>query len=227
MQTTKITKKADPEIQKQVLQELKWDPRVDETEVGVQVKNGVVTLNGKIDSFGKKHAASQAAHRVAGVLDVANDLEVVVPGRDHRSDTDIARAVRSALQWNVFVPDENITSTVSNGWVTLQGSVDSWHHKDAAARAIRDLSGVSGVTNQINVQVPKVDPGLVRKSIEETLTRQAEREADRIQVRVENGIVHLAGTVRSWAERNAVERASRYTTGVTRVDDQLKVDSYA
>lgn len=227
MQTTKITKKADPQIQKQVLQELKWDPRVDETEVGVQVKNGVVTLSGKIDSFGKKHAASQAAHRVAGVLDVANDLEVVVPGLDHRSDSDIARAVRSALQWNVFVPDENITSTVSNGWVTLQGNVDSWHDKDAAGRAIRDLSGVSGVTNQINVQVPKVDPGLVRKSIEETLTRQAEREADRIQVRVENGIVHLTGTVRSWAERNAVDRASRYTTGVTRVDDELKVDSYA
>jgi len=221
------SKKTDAEIQKQVLEELRWDPRVDASEVGVQVKNGVVTLTGQIDSFGKMQAASRATHRVAGVLDVANDLKVVVPGGDRRSDTDIAQAVRSALRWDVFVPDASITSTVSNGWVTLEGDVPSWHEKEAAARAVRDLSGVHGVTNQISVRAPKVDPERIRKSIEDALARQAEREAGHIRVRVENGVITLSGTVRSWSERNAVERAAAYTTGVGRVQDELIVDGTA
>jgi osmotically-inducible protein OsmY len=227
MQATKVPKKSDAEIQKQVLQELKWDPRVDETEVGVQVADGVVTLSGKISSYGKRLAAAKAAHRVIGVLDVANDLEVVVPGRDHRSDTDIAQAVRNALHWNVFVPSERITSTVSNGWVTLEGEVPAWHDKDAAARAVRDLSGVRGVTNQLRVLAPKVDSLRIRDSIEEALERQAEREAGRIQIRVDEGVVTLSGKVRSWAERNAVERAATFSKGVVRVEDRLTVDKYS
>jgi len=227
METTQVRKKSDREIQTQVLQELKFDPRVDETEVGVQVKDGVVTLSGRIDSFGKKQAASQAAHHVGGVLDVANDLEVVVPGRDFRSDTDIAQAVREALRWNVFVPEASITSTVSNGWVNLEGQVQSRHEKDAAARAVRDLYGVRGVSNQVVVRAGKVDADRICESIEEALSRQAEREAGRIQVRVKDGLVTLSGSVRSWSERNAVERAAAYTKGVVRVQDELVVDRYS
>jgi osmotically-inducible protein OsmY len=162
------------------------------------------------------------------VLDVANDLEVVVPGRDHLSDTDIAQAVRNALRWNVFVPEESITSTVSRGWVTLEGDVQSWHEKEAAARAVRDLAGVHGVANQINVRAPKIDPPRIRESIEGALSRQAEEEADRITVRVmADGVVILSGTVRSWSERNAVERAASYTKGVVRVQDELTINSYS
>lgn len=119
------TKKSDSQIQQDVLQELRWDPRVDAAEVGVQVKDGVVTLTGEIGSLAKRLAAREAAHRVAGVLDVADDLVVKLPGAMRRTDDELARTVRQALEWDAFVPDRRIRSTVSNGWVTLQGDVDS------------------------------------------------------------------------------------------------------
>jgi osmotically-inducible protein OsmY len=112
-----------------VLDELKWDSRVDETEVGVQVKDGVVTLNGMVTSYAKRWAAAEAAHRVIGVLDVANDLKVNVAGGTSRTDTEIAQAVRQTLEWDVFVPDDRIRSTVSDGWVTLEGTVESWSRR--------------------------------------------------------------------------------------------------
>ena len=225
MQVGTVTK-TDAELQKMVLQELKWDPRVDETEVGVQVKKGVVTLTGRIPSWGKKQAASQAAHRVAGVLDVANDLEVEIPGENRPSDTEIAQAVRDALRWNVYV-DERVTSTVSQGWVALQGRVDSWFQREAADRAVRDLAGVRGVTNQITVRAPAVDAKRIRAEVEGALARQAEREAKRVQIDVESGVVTLSGTVRSWAEKRAVERAAGFSPGVVRVENGLTIDSFA
>jgi osmotically-inducible protein OsmY len=125
MLQAKAVKKTDAEIQQDVIRELKWDPRVEETEVGVEVDNGIVTLTGTVSSWAKRLAAKEAAHRVFGVLDVANDVTVKVPGSLTRTDTDLAQAVRHALKWDVMVPDERITSTVSNGWVTLEGTVDS------------------------------------------------------------------------------------------------------
>src|SRR5690242_16211778 len=113
----------DPEIQQAVIRELRWDTRVDETDVGVEVDNGVVTLTGTVDTYQKRMAAQQAAHRVSGVLDVANDIRVHIPGTGARTDTEIAQAVRGALEWHTDVPHEHIRSTVMDGQVTLEGHV--------------------------------------------------------------------------------------------------------
>lgn len=219
--------KSDREIQQDVLKEFRWDPRVDPTEVGVQVDRGVVTLTGIISSYAKKIAAKEAAHRVAGVLDVVNDLEVVPPTSFTRTDQDIARAVRHALEWDVLVPDAHIHSTVSKGWVTLEGAVERWSHRYDAERAVERLTGVKGVNNQITVRTTvKIDPESVRKSIEDALDRQAHREASRIGVHVKDGVVTLSGSVHSWAEKNAVHNVVGFAPGVRTVDDRLTIDAY-
>lgn len=151
MLLTGAMKKTDAEIQKDVLAELEWDTRIRETDVGVAVDRGIVTLSGKVDSQAKRMAAQEAAHRVAGVLDVANDLEVQLPGDGPRSDTDIARAVRDSLEWDVLVPDARIRSTVCNGEVTLEGDVDLDKQRADAERAIRTLLGVTRVINRLQV----------------------------------------------------------------------------
>jgi osmotically-inducible protein OsmY len=215
--------KSDPQIQQDVLRELKWDPRVEETEVGVEVDRGVVTLTGTVSGWAKKVAAEEAAHRVYGVLDVANDIVVKTPGGMPLTDTEIAQAVRRALEWDVFVPEERITSTVSNGWVTLAGTVDLWSDRESAERAIRNLQGVRGVTNTMTVTPSKVSSLDVRTAIEEALERRAEREAKKIQVYVTEGTVRLTGTVQSWQEKEAVASAARFTPGVRSVDNQLRI----
>lgn len=222
------TTKTDAQIQQQVLKELAWDPRVEETEVGVSVQHGVVTLSGTVTSWAKRMAAQEAAHRVGGVLDVANDIIVKIPGGLGRSDTEIAHAVRNALEWDVFVPDKHIQSTVSNGWVTLTGAVETVSEREDAARAVRNLTGVHGVVNQITVRHPKVAPERIRAAIEEALERRAEREARRIDVSVgPDGEVTLTGRVRSWAEREAVVASARYLRGVPAVTDRLRIDPAA
>jgi osmotically-inducible protein OsmY len=216
-------RKSDSQIQQDVLRELKWDPRVEETEVGIEVENGVVTLTGNVSSWAKKFAAQEAAHRVYGVLDVANDIAVKAPGTLPVTDTDIAQAVRRTLEWDVFVPHEQITSTVSNGWVTLAGNVELWNDREAADRAIRNLQGVRGVTNTITVTPPKASSLEVRRAIEGALERRAEREAKKIHVEVSDGTVTLTGTVQSWQEKEAVASAARFTPGVQSVDNQLRI----
>ena len=219
--------KADSEIQQAVLSELRWDTRVKETDVGVEVDAGVVTLTGTVSSWAKRMAAQEAAHRVSGVLDVANDIQVKVPGSAGRTDTEIASAVRHAFEWDVFVPEARIRTTVSDGWVTFEGDVDYWSQRDAAEKVVRNLTGVRGVSNKIEIKPPKVIPYDVRQSIEEALERRAEREARRISVAVSDGRVTLSGVVRSWAEREAVIGAARGTPGVRSVDDHLRIEPYA
>lgn len=220
-------KRTDSEIQQAVLRELKWDTRVEETEVGVEVSSGVVTLTGTVSSWAKRTAAEEAAHRVIGVLDVANDIQVKIPGSAGRTDTDIARSVRHALEWDVFVPEQRIRSTVSDGWVTLEGDVDFWSQREDAERAICNLSGVRGVSNKIEIKPALVDPDEVRTSIEDALERQAEREASRIDLKVQDGQVIVSGIVRSWAEKNAVIGAAKGTPGVRSIDDRLQIRPYA
>lgn len=219
--------KTDSQIQQDVLDELAWDTRVSETDVGVEVDDGVVTLTGTVDSWGKRMAAQDAAHRVTGVLDVANDIEVRGPGSVGWSDTDIAHAVRRVLEWNDFVPDESIKTTVSKGRVTLEGEVQTWAEREDAEQAVRNLSGVSGVTNKIAIKPLPVSADDVRVAIEDALERQAEREADRIRLEVRDGHVTLNGTVHSWAERRAVVGAARGTRGVRSVETNLRVEPYA
>ena len=221
---TAATVKSDAQIHHDVLDELKWDSRVDETEVGVQVADGVVTLTGTVTSWAKRVAAQEAAHRVVGVRDVANNIEVMTPGALTRTDTDIAHAVRQALEWDVFVPADWITSTVTDGWVRLDGTVETWGERAAAERAVRNLAGVKYVVNQIVLQGATPATEDVQEAIERALERRAEREARRIRVEIKDGIVTLRGSVHSWAERKSVVAAARYTPGVHAVKDQLRTE---
>ena len=218
------SKKTDTQIHHDVLEELKWDSRVDETEVGVQVDGGVVTLTGTVTSWAKRVAAQEAARRVIGVLDVANDIKVKVLGGLPRTDTEIARAVRRALEWDVFVPEQQIASTVTDGWVTLEGTVERWSQRDDAERAVRNLTGVKIVVNKITVKPAKPVSQDVQRAIEQALERRAEREARRIRVEVRDGTVTLTGSVHSWAERKSVLAAARFTPGVHAVEDHLRTE---
>jgi osmotically-inducible protein OsmY len=221
---TQTVKKMDTQIHHDVLEELKWDSRIDETEVGVQVASGVVTLNGTVPSWAKRLAAQEAARRVIGVLDVANDIIVKVPGGLARTDTEIAQAVRQALQWDVFVPDDKITCTVTDGWVTLEGTVERTSERNDAERAVRNLTGVKVVVNRITVKPAKPVAEDVRRAVEQALERRAEREARQIRVDVKDGIVTLTGAVHSWAERKSVVAAARFTPGVLAIEDHLRTE---
>lgn len=217
--------KTDSQIQLEVLQELKWDSRVEETEVGVTVNNGLVVLTGTVSSYAKKIAAEEAAHRVPGVLDVVNDLKVSVPTGMERTDIEVAEAVRHSLEWNVWVDADRISSTVSNGWVALEGVVSLLRERDDAERAVRRLPGVRGVTNRIKVVGPKLSPHKVRSMIEEALERRAERAAHRIKVEVnDDGVVTVTGRVRSWAEQRAILGALIHAPGVSSVNENLFID---
>ena len=221
---TTATLSSDTRIQNDVLNELACDTSVDAPEVGVQVHGGIVTLTGCISSYPKKLAAVDAAHRVRGVLDVVNQLHVRIPSSWERSDESIAAEVRDALKADVLVPDERITSTVSDGTVTLEGHVQTWPERVHAEQAVQRLAGVKCVSNLIAVLRSAAPAEDIRRQILGALRRQADREAHRIEVQVDDGVVTLTGTVRSWAERNAIERAAQYVAGVRRVDDRTVLD---
>jgi len=217
--------RSDEEIQRDVLAELRWDARVQPNEIGVAGKDGVVTLAGFVDSFIKKWAAEEAAHRVRGVKAVANDIEVRLPSFGERTDADIAAAAVRALEWDALVPVDKIKITVSKGWVTLEGEVD-WHYqKEDAERVVRRLTGVKGVSNLIAVK-ERPTPSELKEKIEQALVRSAETDAQRIKVEVQGKKVILKGTVRSWAEREEAERAAWLAPGVTEVDDRIAVTPY-
>jgi osmotically-inducible protein OsmY len=216
-------KKTDSEIKQLVSDELKWDTQVKETDIGIEVKEGVVTLTGTVGSYGERQAAQRAAHRVAGVHDVANDIRVKLPGSPGHTDSEIARAVRHALEWDVFVLQNRITSTVSEGWVTLDGEVDVFSQREAAEKAISNLAGVVGVLNKIVVKTG-VFAGDVRSAIEDALERRAVREASRLNIDVEKGRVRLSGSVPTYAEKKTILGAARGTPGVTVVDDMLRIE---
>ena len=149
--------RTDAQIQTDVLAELRWEPRVQPNEIGVSVKDGVVTLTGVVDSYSKRWAAEEAAHRVRGVKAVANDIEIRLPSSAERTDTDIAAAAVRALEWDALIPTEKLDVTVSKGWVTLRGEVEWQFQKEDAERVVRRLSGVRGVTNLITVK-PRLTP---------------------------------------------------------------------
>lgn len=218
--------KTDAEILHAVADELKWDTRLNRDELGVSVDAGVVTLTGETDSWAKRAAAQEAAHRVAGVLDVANEIHVRLTKDPARTDTAIAHAVRHALEWNVFVPDERITSNVSDGQVTLDGEVDYWLQREEAENAVRNLAGVRLVVNRVQLKPKSALAHEVRSAIEHALERRAVREARRVSFDVEEGKVVLTGSVHTWAERRSVVGAARATPGVRSVEDRLRVDPY-
>jgi len=214
--------KSDTQLQKDVIEELRWDPRVKDAEIAVAVKDGVVTLAGSVDSYAQKYAAERAVERVTGVRAIADELKVRAEGPMERSDTDIAHAVVNALKWDIEVPDDRITAEVENGWVTLRGEVDWNYQKTAAERAVRYLTGVKGVSNLITVK-PKVSATEVKEKIEAALKRHAELDAKRITVETHGNRVVLKGEVHSWMERSAAETAAWAAPGVADVEDRLVV----
>ncbi|MGH9931168.1 MAG: BON domain-containing protein [Pyrinomonadaceae bacterium] len=218
--------RSDRQLALLVLRELKWDSRIDWASITVQVKDAVATLTGSASSYAQKIAAQDAAHRVAGVLDVANDIEVKPIDLFARTDTEIAGAVRSALEWDALVPNEQITSTVSDGWVTLKGEVDYWREREDAEHAMLRLNGVVGVINKITIRKRSVDPKQLREQIEYALECRADREAERLRVDVHDGSVDLWGRVHSWQEKRAVLGSISHAPGVSRVVDHLRIDPY-
>jgi osmotically-inducible protein OsmY len=218
--------KTDELIRDDVVAELRWDNRVKETGIGVTVSKGVVALTGTVTSYAKKLAAQDAAHRVEGVRDVANDIQVIRSDDLAFTDTEIAKAVRHTLEWDVFVPDTHIRSTVSDGWVTLEGEVETYTQREDAEGAVRHLAGVVGLRNLIVVEKSLIAPERVREVIEDVLERRADRLADRIRISVDHGEVRLSGNVRSYAEKRAVIGAVSHTGGVQFVRDHLLVQGY-
>lgn len=216
--------KTDSEIKNDVLSELLWDPLVSETKVGVTVNEGVVTLTGHLDTYAEKVAAKRSAERVSGVKAIAVEIDVIPAGIHQRSDTEIALAVEHALSWNTSVPQDRVKVTVEKGWVTLAGDLDWNFQRRAVERMVRPLKGVVGITDNIQLKTLPI-PLKLQERIQEALTRQAMREARRIEVSVEGSEVTLRGHVHSWAEKNAAEGATWSAPGVVRVNNQLTVEA--
>lgn len=213
----------DSELRRKVIAELDWDPSIDNSAIGVAVKDGVVTLSGSVVSYSQKKNAERAAKRVAGVKAVAEDLTIKLPGGAERSDADIAQSVLSGLRFNVAVPPDRIQVTVENGWVTLDGEAEWQYQKSAAENAIKYLMGVKGVTNRISIK-PRASVADVKAKIESAFARRAQLDANQIKVDSVDNKVILRGSVHSWEAKEQAEQAAWSAPGVSRVENHVIVN---
>ena len=210
------------ELQRHVMDELAWEPRVDAAEIGVSVESGIVILNGTVKSFPEKWAAERAAQRVLGVRAVTDEIAVKLPGGSEHTDTDIARAAANSLEWNTSVPRNRIKLLVKDGFITLDGNVEFYYQKNEAEQAIRNLTGVKGVYNEIAVK-PVVLAADIKSKIEKALERAAEVDAKKISVEAQNSRVILRGNVRTWVEREEAVRAAWAAPGVSDVQNDIRI----
>ena len=215
--------KSDTQLQHDVSEELKWEPQVTASQIGVQVKDGVVTLSGEVSSCAEKWNAERAAQRVSGVNALAVDLNVKLSELGTRTDADIARAAENALSWSTSVPDGAIKVMVEQGYVTLSGNVDWQYQRVAAADGVRFLVGVTGVSDQIAIK-PTLSVSAVKSDIETALKRTAASDAKKIHVEVRGSDVTLTGKVQSWAERETATTSAWGTPGVRRVVDKMTLE---
>jgi len=214
--------KSDKQLQQDVMDDLRWDPSIDASKVGVSATNGVVLLTGAVPSFFQKQSAERIVKRVAGVRAVANDIEVRLPNATERTDSDIAQATLNALKWDTSVPDEQVKVSVTKGWVTLEGAVDWNYQKESCEKVVERLVGVKGVTNHLSV-TPHVKSQDVKNQIKTALDRYAELESRNIEVDSADSTITLRGQVRSWAERKEAETAAWMAPGVTQVRNEIIV----
>jgi osmotically-inducible protein OsmY len=215
--------KTDSQLQKDVGEELRWEPQVAASQIGVEVKDGVVTLSGEVSSFAEKWNAEQAAQRVSGVNALAVDLKVKISGLGARTDADIARSAENALQWSTSVPDGAIKVMVEKGYITLTGDVDWQYQRLAAAASVRFLAGVTGVSDQIAIK-PTLKVSAVKSDIDNALKRAALADSKKIHVEIHGADVTLTGKVQNWAERDTATTSAWGTPGVQRVIDKMTID---
>lgn len=214
--------KTDSQLQQDVMAELKWEPAVHAEQIGVEVKDGIVTLAGHVDSYPAKWNAERAAQRVAGVKALAVEIDVKLNGSTKRTDADIARSIENVLQWTTYLPKDSVKVMVEDGWVTLSGQVQWGFQRTTANAAVRYLLGVKGVSDQITIK-SGVSASAVKSDIEAALKRRATNEANGIKVAVSGSEVTLTGKVPTWAERDAVGSAAWSTAGVSNVVDKITI----
>jgi osmotically-inducible protein OsmY len=214
--------KTDAQLKADVTQELAWDPSINAAHVGVTAQAGVVTLTGHLETFAEKHAVERAVQRVEGVKAVAVELDVKLAPGHRRSDSEIAQAAETAFKWYSLIPADRIRVKVEKGWVTLTGEVDWDYQRSSAAKTVRGLMGVVGVSNHVTLK-PSVTPANVSARIREALTRHAEREARHVEVLVLGSTVTLRGHVDSWEDRAAAAGAAWAAPGISLVVNDLKV----
>ena len=214
--------KTDTQVQQDVIAELKWEPSINAAQIGVEVKDGIVTLHGHVSSYAEKWGAERAAQRVSGVKALELEVDVKLSGSGKRTDPDIAGSAENVLQWTSSLPKDGVKVMVQSGWVTLSGDVDWEYQRQAAAKAVRYLMGVRGVTNQIVIK-PKVSLNAVKSDIEAALKRRATADAQKISVDVRGADVTLTGTVHSSSERGLANHAAWGTPGVRNVVDNMTI----